>query len=170
MTRRKLILHGPLRELCPDGLTLETETVGEAINGMCRILKLRPDLWHGRQRIKVLGCDSVESILKPNDMEELHIVPAFTGGGGVIKIIIGAVLVVVGVITGQGWLIEIGASMVIGGLINVLFPTKTAGSGTSNYLGAPGNTTRIGTRIPLILGTCAVYGQYLSYNIDALAS
>lgn len=168
--KRKVFFHGPLREKCPDGIELDADTVSEAINGACKILNLRVDLYTGKQTFKILGCDSYESIVGHNEMNELHLVPAFSGAGGVVKLIIGVVLVVVGIVTGQPELISLGASLVIGGLMSLLFPIHNADGGFSHYLGAPGNTTKIGTRIGLVLGTCAVYGQILSYNIDQLAN
>ena len=37
----------------------------------------------------------------------------------------------------------------------------------SRYLGAPQNTTKAGTRIPLLYGEHQAYGHYLSFDIDA---
>ena len=168
--RRKIFFHGPLREKCPNGIELEADTVSEAINGACKILKIRPDLYTGRQTFKILGCENIEDITGHNEMTELHMVPAFSGSGGVVKMIVGAILIVVGIVTGQPELIGMGIGLVIGGLMTLLFPVHNADGGFSHYLGAPGNTTKIGTRIGLVLGTCAVYGQILSYNIDQLAN
>ena len=63
----------------------------------------------------------------------------------------------------------IGASMVIGGLIQTLFPMKLADTklDDNNYLGQPNNTVKVGTRIPLLFGTCVAYGHFLSFNTDA---
>lgn len=170
--KRKLILHGPLRKLHPTGiLELDSDTVGEALNGMSKQLGLKPDIWTGRPMYKVLGCDTTESIVGENHQAELHVVPAFVGSGGdVFKIIIGAILVVVGIATGNATLIMAGAGLIIGGLINLLFPTKQESATTQNhYLQASGNTTAIGTRISLLFGEVQAFGQVLSYNVDSSA-
>lgn len=176
MARRKLILHGSLKPLAPDGLELEADTVYEAVNGMCKVLGLKPDPVHGRRQIKVMGFDSEESLHAKSDTEELHIFPAFAGGNGLLKTIVGAVLIIIGtVLTFAGApqmgyaLIGSGVGMMLGGIYEMLFPVKKPDT-TNFYQGAPGNTTEIGTRIPLIFGTrVKVFGQFLSYNVDAVS-
>jgi predicted phage tail protein len=179
MARRKIHLHGALKKLCPEGIELEAETVLEAVNGMCKLLRLKPHPITGRSLVKVVGFETVESLSEKSEQRDLHIVPAFLGGKnwvGVVKIVVGAVLIaaafVVGVASPWGLLLlNMGVGLVVGGLINILFPTKQADTGFSNYLGAPGNTTRIGTRIPLMFGkNVKHYGHILSYNIDAVAT
>lgn len=176
MARRKIILHGSLKKLAPEGLELEADTVMEAVNGMARILNIQPNAITGKLTIKVLGFDTIDSLAQPNDQEELHIVPAFSGSGiwDVVKIVVGVVLIAVAIIFSpvlgplvSAALFNLGATLIIGGVINLLFPVKQADN-DQNYLGAPGNTTAIGTRISLIFGEVQVYGQILSYNIDSV--
>lgn len=167
----KLHLHGPLKKQTPDGtLTVVANNAYEAMNAMARMLGIRPHPIRGRQAFKISGYDTPDSLFEEfSEPVDLHVIPAFGGSGGLFRVIIGAVLVVVGVLTGQPWLIALGAQMFIGGLINLLFPAHTE-TQTNKYLGAPGNTTQIGTPIPLLFGRAAAAGQYLSYNIDALAN
>lgn len=177
--KRKIFLHGPLKKLAPNGLELHADTVAEAINGVGKQLKIKANVWHGRPTFKVLGCDTVESILGPSTQEELHIVPAFLGGGGgstgsIIKIVIGVILIALAIAfpVTLGFLMGAGIGLVLGGLMGLLFPAKTANTGSTenHYLQASGNTVQIGTRIQLAFGEVKILGQILSYNIDALES
>lgn len=174
MARRKIFLHGSLNRFAPNGLELEADTVIEAVNGVCKVLGIKPNPISGRMTVKVLGFDSLELLHSYSDTEELHIVPAFHGRGffgDVVKIVVGAVLIAASFIPGigplaAGFLFNMGATLVLGGLMNMLFPQKVADTG--GYLGPPGNTTAIGTPISLVFGTTQVYGQILSYNVDAI--
>jgi predicted phage tail protein len=177
MARRKLILHGSLKSLAPNGLELEADTVYEAVNGMCKVLGLKPDLVRGRRQIKVLGFETEELLHAHSDTEELHVFPALAGGSGLVKTIVGAVLIVIGAVLtfvpgmqAFGYaVISSGIGMMLGGIYEMLFPVKKPDT-TNFYQGAPGNTTEIGTRIALIFGTkVKVYGHFLSYNIDAIS-
>jgi predicted phage tail protein len=61
--------------------------------------------------------------LNLGDYTEIHIAPAVEGDGGIWRAVIGVVLIVVGVLTfaiGGGFLIGIGASLLIGGVIELL--------------------------------------------------
>lgn len=144
----------------------------------------------GRTTIRVLGCDTVESIIHPNEMKELHIVPMFTGGkSGWIKVLVGVAFIGLAIALGPlggiafgkiaGFAVGIssttmfwlGAGLVLGGLYQTLFPAPIASAGEiddTKYLGAPHNTVGPGHRIPLLLGECEAYGHFVSYNIDAL--
>lgn len=188
MARRKIFLHGYLNGLCPQVVELVTDTVAEAINGLCKVTgrALHPNSGRGAHVIKVVGFDTAESLFAHSDIEELHIVPALFGGkssSGFIQIAIGAVLVATAIFAPElipfgisaGQLILAGAVMALGGLLQVLSPAPrmdTNGGGgndpeASKYLAATQNTVKIGTRIPVLVGRFPVPGQYLSFNIDA---
>ena len=100
--------------------------------------------------------------------------------------VVGAVLIVVGVVVGVllSWtgvggavgvgLISAGIGLMAGGLMQMLFPApvikNTASQGdpeASKYLGAPKNTVAIGTRIPIGYGKFKVYGHFISFDITA---
>ena len=189
--KRRIFLHGYLKGLCPDGLELNTVTVAEAIGA----LKLPIDPLEGRHRVRVLGFDTKEALYSPSDVEEIHLVPDFSGGkGGLLQIIIGTVLVVASIITFNEELIPgiasmmgfteatisavalgvgmMGASLMLGGLLQMLSPAPkmdaTQDSGSSLFLGAAQNTTAIGTRIPILYGRTQVFGQILSCQNSAV--
>ena len=187
--RRRLILHGHLKDLCPEVIEVIADTAAEAFNALCKLKKnlFRPNLIEGtRPVVRIVGFDTVESLFEKSDAQDLHIVPAFTGGkSGFVKILIGAAFIaamfipgvnvaVAGVLGSIGLtsstVFLMGAGLVLGGLIQILFPVKVADQtlDENNYLGAPGNSVKIGTPIPLLFGRHKAWGQYLSYDTDAV--
>lgn len=194
MAKVNLIFHGYLKELYPDGLTIDGETITEVINGLCRQtdqLKVRPGA--EKHKLRLHGFDTEESLVAklPEDFTELHIMPDLRGGkgGGFTQIIIGIVLVAIAVAiilvapvfaaTPLGaaivsGLMGAGIGMLVGGLIQMLSPAPELDTTTfdqdpeaSKYLLSQQNTTRIGTRIPIIYGKVLAHGHYLSFNVDA---
>jgi predicted phage tail protein len=130
--------------------------------------------------VAIVGFDSTESLLAETDVEEIHIVPAFQGGKspfvaiGIGALLIGASIVfapALGVMV-AGALFSTGVALALGGVMQMLSPAPVTDSPTrsnkdSKYLGAPGNTVAIGTRIPIIYGRQKVGGHYLSFDIQA---
>lgn len=182
MSKITVFLHGPLAKRRPEPTVIVADTVAQAIKGYCKLTRaLDPTPGHGRLRIRIKGYDQdPSSWYKPIEDGELHLYPDFRGGGGggFLNIVIGAVIIVAAILlapyTGGTSLYAIGfgASLAIGGLISLISPapkpdTSTSFNFSSKYLGTPKNTTKIGTRIPLIWGKQRVYGQYVSYNIVA---
>lgn len=175
--KRKVYFHGPFKEAHDGPVEVVASTLREAIELVTLQLDFfKPDL-NGRKTIKVLGVEHVEDLEKRGE-EEIHIMPALVGGkkGGFFQVIVGATLVAASLLLPPGpwtpYLMSAGISMIIGGVIQMLMPTpKTdtpdADPEASKYIGARGNTTRIGTRIPLLLGEDKVYGHFLSFDVDA---
>lgn len=181
--RRRVHFHGYLKQLVPDVIEIDAVDVADAIDGATRQLpQLAPDAVRGRHRITVVGCPTFED-LKRTDLEDIHIMPQLSGGkeGGVFQIVVGLTLIAVGFATGnpfaaeQGFatlMVTMGASMVLGGVMQLLMPTPKRDQAqgdpeASKYLGAPGNTTAIGTRIPILYGRDKVFGHYISFDVDA---
>jgi predicted phage tail protein len=187
--RRKIIVHGYLAELCPEPIYLFADTVAEAIQGLGQATgrALEPSLNQGRHMVKVLGFDSLESLTEPTDVVELHIIPSYSGGksGGIFQVIIGLLIVATALVVGGpllagsaltlwGSVALVGATMVLGGLLSMLSPSPKIDTGlgsqdpeASKYLASTRNTVKIGTRIPYLFGRFPVFGQFLSFNIDA---
>ena len=147
--------------------------------------------------VKVLGHPTEDSLKSPIQVSELHVVPAMLGGksgGGFFKIALGAAMIALAVwqpeflftngAIGLGSLGSISAGsilfsgvlMLAGGVLEMMSPAPQmdgsydTGPGdppASKYLGAPGNTTKIGTRIPIGYGTHKISGHYLSFDIQA---
>lgn len=173
MSKRRIHLHGKLRALYDGVLELDATSVAEAINGFCRILKIRVDPVRGRMPVKILGFDTAESLYAQSDTVDLHVFPAFSGAKGIFQVIIGAILIAVAIIAPFGMsaivataLLSMGASMLLGGILELLAPVPK-GPKQADYLGQPGNTTANGTPIPLLFGTMMAFGQYISFNIES---
>jgi predicted phage tail protein len=179
MMIRRVHLCGPLKRFHPEPIELSAHTAAHAIELVSfQCAALQPDA-RGRKRVKVKGVDAESGLHAPAEMEDLYIWPAFAGAkdGGVLQVIVGAVLVVVGVVLEyvypgnavSSYLIEIGIAMIIGGIIQMLMPTPETDDDDdkSSYLGTPENTVAIGTRIPIVYGRRQVGFHYLAFDIDA---
>jgi predicted phage tail protein len=179
---KTIYLHGSLTERHPEPIKVHAQTVAEALT----ILKQLPGFdVENPTPVRVKGVECRDAVFAPTDLTELHVYPALAGAGGnggVLQMIIGAVLVVVGVVIGvltswtgiggaAGFSIAMsGAMMMLGGLIAMLAPSpksSTSSSSQSLYVPSNQNTVKIGTRIPLLYGRIRHFGHYLSFNVDA---
>lgn len=178
----KVHLHGSFRTY-GDNVVVSAKNACEAIYAASRLLKMKVHPVSGRLLARVVGFDTAEAMIEslaPD--QELHLVPAFLGGKSALvaagKIIIGAVLIVLSFFVpglpqyAATFLFTTGASLVVGGISNLLFPVKQADKpNDGSYTAATGNTTAIGTRIPLALGrNVRMFGQILSYNVSTGAT
>jgi len=169
----KVYLHGYFSQFHEGPIEVVAATVAEAVTIVTRQLPgFKPNAVHGRHRARVVGCDRLEDLYRPAKDGEVHLVPQFTGGkkGGFMQILLGAALLAVGWFMGAAWLMQAGALMLLGGLAQFLMPTPDSEDQQkkSRYLGAPGNTVEIGTRIPILYGEDLIYGHYLSFDTDAI--
>lgn len=195
--RVRIIPHGALCSVWPQGVELEADTVREAVSGYQRVCGLKAPGPNGRWLVRVEGCDTPQSLASPLTTNELHIHPVFDGAGGggggsFFKIAIGVVLIATAVALGPaGWAIGgfgygfigattagiiagLGASLIIGGIMELISPAPKMNTGGpieqsegSKYLGQPKNTTKIGTRIPIAVGRVKIYGHILSFDVEA---
>jgi predicted phage tail protein len=178
---RKVYLHGYLADFHDGPITVVGDTVAEIVEVVTRQLAgFRPDAVRGRHRIKIVDFDTEESLYQMLGPEvgEIHIVPQMSGGkkGGLLQILLGAALIGVGLLLGAGtmfgsMLMKVGALALLGGLSALLAPQPEADKSEQNrsaYLGAPKNTVKIGTRIPILYGEHFVYGHFLSFDINAI--
>ena len=178
---RKVYLHGYLAKFHDGPITMVGDTVAEIVEGVTRqVSGFQPDPTRGRHRIKVVDFDTEESLHKQlgPEVEEIHLIPQMSGGknGGLLQVLLGAVLIGVGFLLGVGTmfgslLIKAGALALLGGLSALLAPQPENDKNEqtrSAYLGAPKNTVKIGTRIPILYGEHYAAGHYLSFDINAI--
>lgn len=100
----------------------------------------------------------------------IRFVPLVEGASDVVRTIVGAILVVVGVVYEQPWMVNIGASMMIGGVIEMLSPRPkmderngAEGEGKSSYyFNGPANTTNQGVPVQLVYGRMLVGSHAIS--------
>lgn len=121
-----------------------------------------------------------DSYLLDRKLKSVRFVPIIEGAGNLFKVVLGVVLIVVGVMTGFTPLINIGASMLLSGVIGMLSPQPTkndAGnnsngeSKSSNYFDGPVNTTQQGVPVQLIYGDKVMVGSHpisVRMSIDQL--
>lgn len=181
MTKKKIILHGHLAEKYPHEIVVEAASVAEALHSLSTIDELTPpngEPWP----IIVREVDNEIALYSDTDMEEIHVYPRMGGSkkGGLMQIILGIVIIALAVVTGgiaalgisQGSMFLAGGMMVVGGLLQMMMPTPQGydgnGDTSSKYLGASGNTVKIGTHIAIAYGTNKIGGHYLSFDVDAV--
>lgn len=191
----KVTFKGPLAKLCPEPIRVAADTVAKAVDAATRqVPAFKPNAARGRMLLRVRGFDSVQSLMGGTDATEVEVWPALAGGGGkgLFKIVIGVALIVASFyVPGIGAAIgvemtaataatiasatlSLGISMVLGGVMELMSaaPKYDVGAAAnieaSKYLGAGGNTVKIGTRIPLLYGTHRAAGHYISFNIEAV--
>jgi predicted phage tail protein len=180
----KIHVHGALREHLPAVWECDAATAAEAISGLTRQFKLRAPGPGRRWALKVPGFDTEASLKSPLAVDELHLVPYFGGsggkGGGIFQVVIGVVLIVLAAVAAYygnfqlaAALAAAGVSSLAGGLVALMSAAPKVEPNTneeiedSKYLGAAGNTTKSGTRIPRGFGRFLVYGHYISFDIEA---
>jgi predicted phage tail protein len=119
-----------------------------------------------------------DDLQHPVGEDEIRIAPILVGSkkAGLFQTILGAALVVVGVFTsayGGSTLIGLGASMMLGGVMQMLSP-QTSGlagagpnNGTSYYFNGPVNSAAQGEPVPLVYGRMTVGSKVISSGIFA---
>lgn len=180
MTKKKIILHGYLKDLYAAPIEVEAATVAEAMRSLEQIPELQPE--DGQPHpVVILGVESEMALYANTTMEEIHVHPRTGGGGGrngIMQVLIGVALIAIG-IWNPAFLASVGISstqlflagglMALGGILQMLAPKPDEDDErTSNYLGATQNTVKIGTPIPLGYGTRKIGGHYLSFDVDAV--
>lgn len=180
--RRRIYLHGSLKEIHPDPIEVVAETVAEAIKLVSLQLPgFAPNAVDGYKRIKVVGFETLDSLFAASDQQDLHLIPQYCGGkqGGFIQILIGAALVAASFFTGGTALaflgplmMRVGVMLILGGVLQLFNqPKRDDKDGEqrkNHYLGGARNTVDIGTRIPILCGRRKIGGHYLSFNISAV--
>lgn len=175
--RRRVHLLGPFARFHDGPIEVEAHTVWDAVEAVTSQVKgFLPDPIRGRRKIQVPGYETVEKLKGRSDDVDIYIMPALTFAkeGGIIQTIIGAALIVVGLLVPPlaAFLIPAGIAMVAGGLLQMLTPQPQLNGANedvvrSKYLPSTQNTVRIGTPIPLLYGRFRVGGHILSLNIDS---
>lgn len=177
---RRIHLHGSLKSIHPEPIEIHATSPAEALKAITRQLPgFAGNAVTGPLRVKVLGHETVESLIAPGGEADLHLFPQLNGGknGGFFQVLIGAVLIAASFIPGVGQvlapiLLKVGIVMVLGGILQMFNTPKRDNKDSvekkSHYLGAPKNTVAIGTRIPVLCGEDKIGGHYLSFQIDAV--
>lgn len=170
MAVRKVYLHGKAAKIWGKGpIEVDAETTQLVVQGLiCRLGQkfkqfVKENKWHvfkGKRKLK--DDMSAEEVAFPlSKTEELHFVPVIRGAGAVARIIIGIVLVVIGVfVPGAQFLVSVGATLIIGGVAELLAPKPNLGNGQASQAGqnpsfmfnGTVNETEQGSAAPVLYG------------------
>lgn len=167
-------LHGELGQRFGREHQLDVKTPAEAVRALCATVNgFRAYLHeHGQDYYKVFvaGRNSSDTLRDPcSDREVIRIAPVVQGASAVGRIILGAALIALAVINPVSWgmssavvsgIFGMGASLVLGGVIELLTPQQKVKSGsgesaanTPSYnFNGPVNTTAQGHPVPLAYG------------------
>lgn len=181
MSLKTIILYGDMRQKFGREFRLDVKTPAEAVRALCSQLKgFRGYLHnHANDAFKVFvgGRNASDEIGSPcSDREVIRIAPVIQGAGAVGRVILGAAMVVVGVVFEQPWLVSMGASMALGGAAQLLSPTISTDTATAesvtntpsyNFNG-PVNTTAQGHPVPLCYGEMIVGSAVISAGMTTL--
>lgn len=171
----RLIFYGELKKRFGESVVMATDTVADAVEGYSRQVD-----WPHEMRISVVaGQDRLDSMEKLSDYhEEVHLIPAMSGGSGKFtNILLGAALVVGGIIAG-GFATPIGTSLIISGslmiaqgVIGLFMKAPKVQSvndpEASKYLNVNKNTTEVGTLATMAWGRIDLAGQWVSLQSDS---
>jgi len=134
-------------------------------------------------RVSVGGYDlTADELHDPAGQQEIKIVPVMAGAGAVGRIIAGAVLVAVGLFVpgigalGVQLIVGVGASLILGGVAQLLTPVPTMNTGKdsekdprkSYSFSGIQQTSRQGVPVPIVYGETLVGSVVISAGIDTV--
>lgn len=182
-------LHGILAKKFGRYFKLDVKTAKEATHALaCQIpafkafmldserLGYRFAVFLGKKRTQKnnIGEDEIDNI---TDASQIHIVPKVMGSGGKamgwLQVVAGAVMVGVGVFTGNIGLIGAGAGLLLGGVAGLMMPTPNLGemnedgNRPNNGFGGAVTTVAQGNPVPILYGEREVGGFVASAAIYA---
>jgi predicted phage tail protein len=186
----KILLHGRLKKYASEAIEVSVDTVEQAVHALClHCPSMKQERIKERITMQILGYECKDSLYAKLDpsVTELHFFPAFVGAGGksggFLQIAIGIALIAIAAPAGLALLsgtmgsiaLSMGISLALGGLMQLMAPAPNRDSGNdgatdpaaSKYIGATVNSTKIGTRIPIIYGMVRAGGHYISFDVDA---
>ncbi len=185
MRKIRVVLHGAIAKVVDGPIELFASTVRQALSGLKMFPELNPLNTPDRYLCTVEGVSLVSDLDKPLDVDELHVYCEAktnareirgSGNNPYVRIIIGVVLIVVGVLI-TPWapnagmmFISAGISLIFGGIAQILNPPPKPEepSKTSSLTGYE-NTVKSGTPIPIIVGEHLHGGHIISFNVETLA-
>jgi predicted phage tail protein len=158
-------------------------STGDAIRALCAMLPgFERELMSSADRGIAYACFigtrniGLDRLNDPAGADDIRIAPILQGSkrGGILQTIVGAVLVVVGTYFAQGWAVQLGASMMLGGVMQMLSPQQTGlgskdsiNNGASYNMNGAVNTQAQGNPEPLLYGEAIVGSVVVSGGIYA---
>ena len=165
-------LHGSLaKKYGKEPIQVDADTIAQVVRGLIfrfgdefkQVLKAGN--WHvfrgAKKKGNDIGEEELNFKLKPN--ENLHLEPALEGRSAAVRIVIGVALILVAVFAPvppnlKMYLISAGASMILGGVAEMLSPKpqtgvqNQAGANPSFIFNGAVNVTEQGSAVPLVYG------------------
>lgn len=186
---KTIILHGILAKKFGKRFKLDVQSAKEACHALaCQIpafrqfmldsekLGYRFAVFNGKKRNKHTNI-STEQLDDITSSDTIHIMPKVIGSGGKamgwLQVVVGAVMVAAGAMTGNIALIGAGVGMVIGGVASLLMPTPKLdsqdddGNRANNGFGGAVTTVAQGNPVPILYGEREIGGFIASAGIYA---
>lgn len=186
---RKIKLYGYLKEKYGDEYLLAVDTPAEAVRALGVQLPGFKELVRKGEFHVLIGdkkIDETELTITAGTIDTIHFVPLAVGSkdDGILKVILGVVLIGVGFAVGAGaiagtfaatfsnQLIVMGAGMLLNGIGQMLSPTPDSGGNEpvdtkqSYMFGNPQNVTEEGNIIPCAYGTPWCGSLVISAGLD----
>lgn len=186
MALTKVILDGPMGKMFGKEWNLAVTTPNQALslieankpgimgwvrNNREKYAKYRVTITD--RKGKKLSLNEQEYSLQRDEAPKIiRFTPVIEGRSAGARILVGAVMLVVAYFAPPlaPYLVPMGISLMIGGLIEMLSPrpkssNNTSEDGTSYYFNGPVNTTAQGVPVPLVYGRCLVGSQAVSASV-----
>lgn len=186
---KTIILHGILAKKFGKRFKLDVQSAKEASHALaCQIkgfkqfmldsekLGYRFAVFNGRTMNKRTNI-STEQLDDITSSDTIHIMPKVIGSGGKamgwLQVVVGAVMVVAGVMATNPALVGAGIGMVIGGVASLLMPTPKLdsqdddGNRANNGFGGAVTTIAQGNPVPILYGEREIGGFIASAGIYA---
>ena len=162
---------------------LAVSSAAEAIRALCVLLPgferaLADSDAHGVRYACFLGKRNIgeDELQHPVGSDSIRIAPILTGSkqAGLFQTVLGAAMLIVGAITWQPWLMQMGAALALGGVVQMLSPQQRGLSaqdspenGASYNFNGAVNTSAQGNPVPLLYGRMIVGSAVISAGIFA---
>ena len=162
---------------------LAVSSTAEAIRALCVLIpgferELADSDAHGVRYACFVGKRNIgeDEIRHPVGNDNIRIAPVLAGAkrAGLFQTVLGVAMIIVGAITWQPWLMQMGAALAIGGVVQMLSPQQLSLSaadspenGASYNFNGPVNTSAQGNPVPLLYGRMIVGSSVISAGIFA---
>jgi predicted phage tail protein len=172
-------LHGPLSKSFGQKWMLDIQSPIEAVHaieankpGLRKLIRqLSNKGMVFRVRSKDHDYDETDISTTLGRVQRIDIIPIVKGASAGVRFVVGAILVVTGIIYANPYLTSIGASLMVGAVVEWLTPIPKPGETTSSSeswtLNGPSNTADQGSPVPIIYGEVLAGGYPVSAGISA---
>lgn len=179
----RIVFHGHLKKFGEE-FYLDAASPADAVRGLCLQIDGLEDVikagnWHVIRGPLEEQDDLTEEMLTLpfGATTEMHLIPAIEGAGnagGILSVVVGAVLIVAGVMTGNPLLLAAGAGIMLGGIVMMTMAVPVADSDQNGpeergsfLFGKPTNSTKQGGAIPRGYGRFRVGSVVVSSSVVA---